>query len=315
MGRRTKLRLILFTTFALSVFSPAFADEQVIELNPSIPYVDVPVTISEPVDATIQTNTGTPDSDFIDSWIELWQDTTRLAFNDDGAHSATNYLASIINMPLQVGEYFIRATSYAYRCCNALPTGQYVLQTNLAITTPSPTPSITPTPELSPTLIETPTPEPTESPSFTPSPEPSTEQPVEPQPQPQEPQQQIVIPLIEETPTAEPEPELVIQQESEQPEILIETIEPPIIEPEPIIVTQEQLDQEYIAENTIEFEVPTALAEIPGMTQIFAATEAILNVGSDMTQEQREESQSVVVAAIIVSQVASAVSITQRKIK
>lgn len=315
MGRRTKLRLILFTTFALSVFSPAFADEQVIELNPSTPYVDVPVTITEPVDATIQTVTGTPDSDFIDSWIELWQDTTRLAFNDDGAHSATNYLASIINMPLQVGEYFIRATSYAYRCCNVLPTGQYVLQTNLAITTPSPTPSITPTPELSPTPIETPTPEPTESPSVTPSPEPSTEQPVEPQPQPQEPQQQIVIPLIEETPTAEPEPELVIQQESEQPEILIETIEPPIIEPEPIIVTQEQLDQEYIAENTIEFEVPTALAEIPGMTQIFAATEAILNVGSDMTQEQREESQSVVVAAIIVSQVASAVSITQRKIK
>lgn len=315
MGRRTKLRLILFTTFALSVFSPAFADEQVIELNPSTPYVDVPVTITEPVDATIQTVTGTPDSDFIDSWIELWQDTTRLAFNDDGAHSATNYLASIINMPLQVGEYFIRATSYAYRCCNALPTGQYVLQTNLAITTPSPTPSITPTPELSPTPIETPTPEPTESPSVTPSPEPLTEQPVEPQPQPQEPQQQIVIPLIEETPTAEPEPELVIQQESEQPEILIETIEPPIIEPESIIVTQEQLDQEYIAENTIEFEVPTALAEIPGMTQIFAATEVILNVGSDMTQEQREESQSVVVAAIIVSQVASAVSITQRKIK
>lgn len=316
MGRRTKLRLILFTTFALSVFSPAFADEQVIELNPSTPYVDVPVTITEPVDATIQTVTGTPDSDFIDSWIELWQDTTRLAFNDDGAHSATNYLASIINMPLQVGEYFIRATSYAYRCCNALPTGQYVLQTNLAITTPSPTPSIIPTPELSPTPTETPTPEPTESPSVTPSPEPSSEQPVVPQESQPEPQQQILIPVIEASPSITPEPEPTNSPESLQIEQLEPlSTEPPLIEVEPIIVTQEQLDQEYIAENTIQFEVPTALAEIPGMTQIFAATEAILNVGSDMTKEQREESQSVVVAAIIVSQIASAVSITQRKIK
>ena len=131
-----------------------------------------------------------------------------------------------------------------------------------------------------------------------------------------EPQQQILIPVIEVSPTIMPEPEPTNSPESLQIEQLEPlSTEPPLIEVEPIIVTQEQLDQQYIAENTIEFEVPTALADIPGIQELFAATEAILNVGSDMTQEQREESQSVVVAAIIVSQIASAVSITQRKIK
>jgi len=35
-----------------------------------------------------------------------------------------------------------------------------------------------------------------------------------------------------------------------------------------------------------------------------------MNVGSDMTQEQREESQSVVVGAIIITQIASMASIS-----
>ena len=73
---------------------------------------------------------------------------------------------------------------------------------------------------------------------------------------------------------------------------------------------QEQINIEYIAENTIELAVPTALAEIPGVEEIFAATEAIMNVGSDMTEEQREESQSVVVGAIIITQIASMASIS-----
>ena len=77
--------------------------------------MDVPVTITEPVDATVSTVTGTPQTNpgFVDSWIEIWQGAVRLAYNDDGAHSATNILASIITMPLTAGEYFIRATSYA----------------------------------------------------------------------------------------------------------------------------------------------------------------------------------------------------------
>jgi uncharacterized membrane protein len=68
-----------------------------------------------------------------------------------------------------------------------------------------------------------------------------------------------------------------------------------------------------MAENTIELQVPTALESIPGIAQVFAATEAILNVGSDMTEEEREESQSVVVAAIVLTQIAQMVNV--RKIK
>jgi hypothetical protein len=86
-----------------------------------------------------------------------------------------------------------------------------------------------------------------------------------------------------------------------------ETIETPVIEPE---LSVEQINEIYIEENTIELAIPTALAEIPGVEQLFAATEAILNVGSDMTQEQREESQSVVVGAIIITQIASMASIS-----
>jgi len=185
--------------------------------------------------------------------------------------------------------------------------GSYVLTTNLVIPSPSPTASVTPTPE--------PTATPTEIPSPTPSPEPSSEQPVEPEaPQP-EPQQEIVVPLIVQT----PEPEILQEPADElvpepQETLLPQPIETPIVEP--IIVTQEQINQEYIAENTIELELPTALAEIPGAVQIAAAAEAIMNVGSDMTQEQREESQSVVVSAIIVSQIASMASVSiSRRIK
>jgi hypothetical protein len=176
--------------------------------------VDIPFTVTEPVDATVSTITGTPQTNpgFIDSWIEVWQGAIRLAANDDGAHSGTNVLASIITIPLQVGEYFIRATSFAYIASNGtqFPTGSYVLTTNLIVATPTPTPSptvIEPTPEPTPSPTETvtpsptptqtsssPTPEPTPEPSF-PSPSPSDipqpsespEVPVVPGPEPDEP--------------------------------------------------------------------------------------------------------------------------------
>jgi hypothetical protein len=37
---------------------------------------------------------------------------------------------------------------------------------------------------------------------------------------------------------------------------------------------------------------------------LFEAAEAFMNIGSDMTDEEREQSQSVVVAAVIVGQLA-----------
>jgi hypothetical protein len=44
-----------------------------------------------------------------------------------------------------------------------------------------------------------------------------------------------------------------------------------------------------------------------GVIQLAAAAEAIMNVGADMTPEEREESQIIAVAAIIVSQIAGSI--------
>jgi hypothetical protein len=206
------------------IASPSYSDDVTINLDQSTPYVDIPVTITEPVDATISTVTGTPQTNpgFIDSWIEVWQGLNKLRADDDGLHSATNVLASIISMPLTAGEYFIRATSFAYIASGAtqFPTGSYLLSTNLTVAIPTPTPSPTvtePTPEPSPSPTETvtpsptptqtsssPTPEPTPEPSF-PSPSPSDipvpsespEVPIGPVPEPDEPDLEPFVELVE----------------------------------------------------------------------------------------------------------------------
>ena len=326
MGRRTKLRLVLFAVLLASVMSPSFADEQQINLTPEVPYVDIPIEATEPTTLTVQTTNGTPQTNpgFIDSWIELWQGATKLRADDDGAHSGTNVLASIITAPIETGFYFIRATSFAWMASNQtqFPTGTYLLTWSGVTTIPTATPTPTTTPQ--PTIEPTPTSEPT--PSATPSqtevsPTPTPTQ--EPTPLPtQEPitdnsnDEASSVQVTPETlPTPEPTQTATLELEIIEQIVEPETIETPIIEPELSVEEleeqiQEQIDELYIAENTIELQIPTALAEIPGVEQIFAATEAILNVGSDMTQEQREESQSVVVGAIIVTQIASMASIS-----
>jgi hypothetical protein len=332
LGRRTKLRLVLSCVLVAFVMSPSFADEQQINLTPETPYVDVVVEATEPAQITIQTTTGTPQTNtgFIDSWIELWQGVTKLRADDDGAHSGTNVLASFISAPIEAGTYFIRATSFAWMASNQTqtPTGAYLLTWNGVITvqpTPTPTPEPSPTETVEPTPTTQPTIEATEQPSPTPiatdSPTPTPSQ--EPTPLPTQEtltnnsnDEAIFVEAIPETlPTPEP-----TQTTMPEPEIIEQTVEPetietPIVEPELSVEElqeqlQEQINIEYIAENTIELAVPTALAEIPGVEEIFAATEAIMNVGSDMTEEQREESQSVVVGAIIISQIASMASIS-----
>jgi hypothetical protein len=323
LNRRTKLRLILSILLVGFVMSPAVADETTIVLDQQTPYVDIPVEATEPTTLTVQTTNGTPQTNpaFIDSWIELWQGATKLRADDDGLHSGTNVLASIITAPIETGFYFIRATSFAWMASNQTqtPTGSYVLTwsgvTTIPTATPTPTISPQPTTEPTPTSEPTPsaTPEPTElSPTPTPTIEPTPT--LEPTPQPEPVVDNEPISVVE-TPLPTPEPIIVeeVVQEEEPVEQIVEeeTTETPIIEPElSVEELQEQINLEYIAENTIELEIPTALAEIPGVAELFAASEAILNVGSDMTQEQREESQSVVVGAIIITQIASMASIS-----
>jgi len=296
-----------------------------INLDSTTPYVDIPVTVTESVDATVSTVTGTPQTNpgFIDSWIEIWQGAVRIAYNDDGAHSASNVLASIITMPLQVGEYFIRATSYAYMCCNQYPTGSYLLSTNLIIlSTPVPTPtpilptptespssSPTPTPTSSPTIDE-PTPEPSSpspSPSDIPSPSESPTVPVVPTQEPSEPNPVV----LSESSTPEPSPlpsvqdtlEAIVDSSpsvspSSEPSFLIPEVEP----------TLSAIDVSQTQPSILDNLVPQFLSE--SIQQISAtisnSLETISNLGSEFTPEEREQAQQVVLGAIIVTQLSTA---------
>ena len=188
--------------------------------------------------------------------------------------------------------------------------------------TPSPTPSpsqtIEPTPEPSNTPTETPTPTPTPSPTLEISPEPTPIQTQEPEPvQTQEP-----VSII--TPT--PQPTIENEEEIDLEEVFAPIFEQPT--PEPIVVVEEVEENILVNEDenvgllesteivlavfgnavaqTFEF-----ASEIAG--EVFAIADesvtAFLNLGDDMSPEVREDAQSVVVSAIIITQIASSVSI------
>jgi hypothetical protein len=303
------------------VANPSYSDDVTINLDSTTPFVDVPVTVTEPVDAVIQTITGTPQTNpgFIDSWIEVWQGLNKLAANDDGAHSATNVLASIIRMPLTAGEYFIRATSFAYMCCNARPAGTYLLSTNLTVSMPSPSPTVTevtPEPSPSPTETLTPTPSPSETSSVQPSPEPSPT-PSETQSQPENPLGQDSSPVVPPSPTFSPNEPVVEDQE------VVVPVEPNVSELPVEDLTSSDLslvdevvqDQEYVVQDDslslpesvqqIFESISSALESIPGGQQVLAAAQFVNNLGSEFTPEERREAQQVVLGAIIVSQLAN----------
>jgi hypothetical protein len=306
--------LSVITIFILTtlIAQPSYSDDVTINLDSTTPYVDIPVTVSEPVDATISTTTGTPQTNpgFIDSWIEVWQDTVRLAYNDDGAHSASNVLASIINIPLQVGEYFIRATSYAYICCNAYPTGSYLLSTNLVVVSPTPTPSSSPT-------IDEPTPEPSSpspSPSDIPSPSESPTVPVVPVQEPSEPNPVVLL----ESSTPEPSPLPSVQDTLEAVVDSSPSDFPSSLPSLPESLFEEEISSTNETESVLEF-LPEFLSENLQETfqeiseSITAALSTVSNLGSEFTPEEREQAQQVVLGAIIVTQLSAAA--TTRRIK
>ena len=321
------IAIVVLTTL---IAKPSFSDDVTINLDSTTPYVDVPVTIVEPVDAVIQTVTGTPQTNpgFIDSWIEVWQGTFKLRADDDGAHNATNVLASIIRMPLTAGEYFIRATSFAYMASNYTqsPNGSYLLSTNLTVATPSPSPTVTevtPEPSPSPTETLTPTPSPSETSSVQPSPEPSptpSETPSQPENLPDQESFPEVQPSPESLPSVpvEASPESVVPTEPDVLELPVEdltsTSSPSSLEEiSPIDENQSLLSllPEFSLENfqetlqQISETITETLESIPGGEQILAAIQSVNNLGSEYTPEEREQVQQVVLGAIIVSQLAN----------
>jgi len=311
------IAIVVLTTL---IARPSYSDDVTINLDQSTPFVDVPVTITEPVDATVSTVTGTPDNDFIDSWIEIWQGAVRLAYNDDGAHSATNVLASIITMPLTAGEYFIRATSYAYMCCNQYPVGSYLLSTNLTVSMPSPSPTVTevtPEPSPSPTETLTPTPSPSETSSVQPSPEPSPT-PSETQSQPENLPGQDSSPVVQPSPTFSPDVPVEVSPESVapvEPDVSEQPVEDLTFNDDLSLVDEVPQELEYFVQDDslslpesvqqIFESISTALESIPGGEQVLAAAQFVNNLGSEFTPEERREAQQVVLGAIIVSQLAN----------
>jgi hypothetical protein len=161
---------------------------------------------------------------------------------------------------------------------------------------PSPVPSPEPSPEVTqePEVIE-PSPEPTiePSPESTPEPtiEPSPEPTVEPQPEP------APAPAVE--PTPEPEPTVI------SPVSPVEPIEPeisPSPTPEPVEPSTSLIEPEI--ENT-PIENLLMLPQL-ALEQIAKLGENLRSIGSDMSPEVREQSQQVIVASVIVTQVALA---------
>ncbi len=177
--------------------------------------------------------------------------------------------------------------------------------------TPSPTPepsmTIEPTPMPSPEpSLALPTPIPSALPSLEPTPTPTLEPQPEPTPTSIEPTPVLVVPPMPEptptpTPTQTPEIEPTPTAVLETPEPTAEPSPTPI-EPSPVPSPIPSLDPQVVA-----LEVPTQLMAIPGIEELAKAVENIMNIGSDMTPEQREESQAVAVAAVLVTQIASSV--------
>jgi hypothetical protein len=171
------------------------------------------------------------------------------------------------------------------------------------VPSPSPEPVVSveptldpePTPIPEPTQLESPTPEPEVTPTVTPIAEPTPS-----------PSQDSVVPVpVEPTPTPEVVQESVQVEPTPSPSPTIEEIVPEITpEPQPTMAVPAPVSpvEEFLAQ--VDIQLPTYLENVPGAVQIAMAAEAIMAIGSDMTPEQREESQGIVVATVIVGQLA-----------
>ena len=167
-------------------------------------------------------------------------------------------------------------------------------------TEPDPLPSPGPSPEAAqePEVIE-PSPEPT----VEPSPEPEVVEPspevIEPSPEPTPEPSQAPVPVPAVEPTAEPTPILI------SPVSAVEPITPeisPSPTPEPVEPAT-SLTEPEIENTSLE-----NLLELPqlALEQVAKLVDNLRSIGSDMSPEVREQSQQVIVASVIVTQIALA---------
>jgi hypothetical protein len=186
------------------------------------------------------------------------------------------------------------------------------------------TPTVTPQPSDSSTVpsdtstVETVTVAPvdgstaTVEPAPQPVPMPNPQPVVEPTPEPEP----VTQPEAEPTPEPTPEPETPVEEEL--PELVEEPVDPVEETPEPpeIVEEEESITLENGVVLTVEvaqalelFNNPSELLEAiftdPGM-----ALEAFANIGADMSPEVREKSEDVIVAAVIVGNIATQAAAT-----
>ena len=179
----------------------------------------------------------------------------------------------------------------------------------------SPEPEVQPTPQPSPEPSPTPTFQPEPTPEATPSETPTASSPTQsPEPEPTK------SPIVEE----EPEPASESPAPTTSP--TLPTIQPapqpsPIIEPSPV-QSSEVISEEpstttaeivEVAEETFASSLSEAVEAAVGQAvkAVGQLVEAFASAGLDMTPEQREEAQDLVVSTVITSQVAAGI----RKIK
>jgi hypothetical protein len=157
---------------------------------------------------------------------------------------------------------------------------------------PEPTPEPTPSPEPTPEPVD-PSPEPTPEPTIEPTPEPTIEPTPEPEPTPESP----VSPVETITP---PEEVLPSPEPTEAPTELIE----PEILPEVAIEPENQPIQNF-EDAVVAIQEAVTQAFEAASQAVSEAVEAFQTAGLDMTIEQRETAQSVVIPSVIVAQIAT----------
>ena len=278
---------------------------------------------------------------WIDSWVQLRQGDTVLRADDDSNHvNGVNEYASKITGTVDTGTYTIRATSYLNVLAGLTPTGNYTLNSNL-IQPPPPPVVVEPEPEPIPEPVVEPTPDtivPTSPdivvvvpPIMIPSPpEPPLVEEILPQPEPPMEAEEPPVPVEEppapaEEPPTEPEP---APEEAEEPPVEeeappAEAEEPPVEAEEPPaeVIQADEVELETLApetpvqlDNGVVLEAGTVVAlqllENPAelIAEIFndpgQVLTAISNIGADMSEEERTESEQTIIASVIATQAA-----------
>jgi hypothetical protein len=353
----------------LFIPTPASAEDVIINLDATTPYVDVIVQVDTTTAYTITTTTG-PRFEVVDSqtvervaWVDSWlwlyrgvADSTTanpIRGDDDSNHnSENNYFASALSGVLNADTYTIRATSYDYVVGGQRPIGTYTLSSNLIPPRDTSTVVVdtgtvvvdtstvvvdtnTSTVDGTTATVDTSTPV-----APTPAPEPPVVAPEPPA---------IVIP----PPAVEPEPPAEVEEppiEAEEPPV--EAEEPPIEAEEP----PEEVEEPPIPveEPPVEAEEPPAEEEAPPVEEVVQASEveletlapetpvqldngvvleagtvvalqllenpaeliaaifdnpaevltALSNIGADMSEEERTESENTIIASVIATQAA-----------